>query len=117
MLNKFIAITFLTVTLGMASAAQAEEQYMNLWPKQRAGHDSVMADHTASYEARGKAYTEHLYATGGEVPMEPDVEFSGGEIQPVPINIGQVAEMVKSTGDVTVTQQPSPSTQTAATPQ
>lgn len=113
MLNKLIAMTLIVMVLGMASAAQAEEQLMVLWPKQRAAHDVVMADHTAAYEARGQAYVDHMYATGSEEPMEPDADFTmGQEIQPVPINVGQVAEMVKGADGKTA----DPDAQTAATP-
>ena len=113
MLNKLIAVSVIVMALGMSSAARAEEKLMVLWPKQRAAHSETMADHAAAYEARGKAYTDHLYDTGGEEPSEPDADFSmGQDIQPVPINVGQVAEMVKGAEGTT----PAPANQTAATP-
>lgn len=112
MLNKFIVLGGVAIALGLSSAAQAEEKLMVLWPKQRAAHQIVINDHAAAYKARGQAYTDHLYETGGETPMEAADDLSlGGEIDPVPINVGQVADIVKDTQAAT------PSAQTAATPQ
>lgn len=108
MLSKFVVFSAVMMAIGFSSVAKAEEQLMVLWPKQRAAHQVVMDDHAAAYKARGQAYVDHLYATGGEEPMPAADDLSmGGEIEPVPINVGQVAEMVKETD---------PDTQTAATP-
>jgi hypothetical protein len=113
MLSKFVILGAVVMALGFSSVAKAEEQLMVLWPKQRAAHQVVMDDHAAAYKARGQAYVDHLYATGGEEQMPPADDLSmGGEIQPVPINVGQVAEMVKATEAKVAT----PDAQTAATP-
>lgn len=114
MLNKFVSLMVMVLVLGASVSAQAEEKLMVLWPKQRAAHQVKMDDQAAGYKARGQAYIEHLYATGGEEPMPaPDDLALGGEIQPVPINVGQVADIVKSTPAATT----NPASQTAATPQ
>lgn len=83
---------------GFSVSARAEERLMVLWPKQRASHQATMDEQSAAYKARGQAYVDHLYATGGEEPMEAADDLSlTGEIEPVPINVGQVADMVKAT--------------------
>ena len=116
MLNKFIVFGAVILAVGSSSAAQAQERLMVLWPKQRAAHQVVIDDRTAAYKARGQAYVDHLYATGGEEPMPAGDDLSmTGDIQPVPINVGQVADLVKDTE--ARSKLPSPSAQTAATPQ
>ncbi len=115
MLSKFVVLSALMMALGFSSVAKAEEQLMVLWPKQRASHQVTMDDQAAAYKARGQAYVDHLYATGGEEPMPAADDLSmTGEIVPVPINVGQVADMVKATEASSAT--PSPDAQTAATP-
>lgn len=113
MLSKFVILSAVLLAVGGSSAAQAEEKLMVLWPKQRAAHQVTMDDQAAAYKARGQAYVDHLYATGGEeqMPVADDLSM-GGEIEPVPINVGQVADMVKATEAKT----PSIAAQTAATP-
>jgi rhamnose utilization protein RhaD (predicted bifunctional aldolase and dehydrogenase) len=114
MLNKFVVTAVVMMAICVSSAAKAEEKLMILWPKQRAAHQIVMDDHTAAYKARGQAYVDHLYDTGGEEPMPAADDLSmGGEIEPVPINVGQVAEMVKATE---AKSKVAPDAQTAATP-
>ena len=113
MLNKFVVLGAMVMALGCSSVAKAEEQLMVLWPKQRAAHQIVMDDHAAAYKARGQTYVDHLYATGGEVELPPADDLSmAGEIEPVPINVGQVADMVKATEAAST----APDAQTAATP-
>lgn len=111
--SSLLALT--TLTLVFPSFAQAEEQLMILWPKQRAAHQIVMDDQAAAYKARGQAYVDHLYATGGEeqMPAPDDVSLTG-DIRPIPINIGQVANIVKDTP--AGSQILSPDTQTSAPP-
>lgn len=129
MLNKFIAIHLMAAVIlcaGVSSGLAADEKLMVGWPKQRAEHTQDIADRAASYEARGKAYTEHLYATGGETSIDADMSVGEGlsqDIDPIPLNVGQIADMVKqSAGDgpqnadgTPVLQ--SPSDQAGATPQ
>lgn len=116
MLGKFIMLGAVAVVLGFPVVSRAEEQLMVLWPKQRGAHQSVMDEQAASYKARGQAYVDHLYATGGEEPMPENDDLSlTGEIQPLPINIGQVADLVKGTEAKSANT--SPDSQTAATPQ
>lgn len=115
MLNKFIVFSAVIMAVGFSSVAKAEEQLMVLWPKQRAGHQVTMDEQSAAYKARGHAYVDHMYTTGGETPMPYGDELSmTGEIEPVPINVGQVADLVKGTE---ARSQPTPSAQTGATPQ
>lgn len=112
MFNKFIVFGAVMMALGLSLPAKAEEKLMVLWPKQRAAHQATIEDHAAAYKARGQAYVDHLYDTGGEEEMPPADDLTlGGEIDPVPINVGQVADIVKDTQAST-----SPAAQTAATP-
>lgn len=113
MFNKFFLSGAVLIAMGLPHAAKAEEKLMVLWPKQRAAHQIVMDDHAAAYKVRGQAYVDHLYATGGEeeMPAADDLGL-GGEIEPVPINVGQVAAIVKDTQAAST----SPAAQTAATP-
>ena len=84
---------------------KSHEKYMVLWPKERAAHQQAMDERAVAYKARGQDYVDHLYATGGETPMPDDTnmyEFEGvkeGVIKPQPVDIEQVAKIVKeSTG-------------------
>lgn len=109
MLNKSVGLAVVVMAMTLSSVAfAAEEKLMVLWPKQRAAHQNTMDDNAAAYKARGQAYVDHLYETGGETPMGDDM--SQTEIEPVPINVGQVADMVKEADA------PSPDVQTGATP-
>jgi hypothetical protein len=115
MVRTFVTFGLMMSVVGFSSAAFAEEKLMVLWPKQRAAHQITMDDQAAAYHARGQAYVDHLYDTAGEEPMPPADDFMGqGEIQPVPINVGRVAEMVK--GADANAKVPSPDAQTAPTP-
>lgn len=82
---------------------QADEQVMNLFPKQRASHQEQVDSYAAHYQERGQAYVDHMYATGGEEPMEPDTllvgELKDESIDTVPIDTGEVADLVKQAED------------------
>ncbi|MBL8637789.1 MAG: hypothetical protein JNN09_04760 [Alphaproteobacteria bacterium] len=82
---------------------QADDQVMNLFPKQRASHQEQVDSYAAHYQERGQAYVDHMYATGGEEPMEPDTllvgELKDESIDTVPIDTGEVADLVKQAED------------------
>lgn len=81
---------------------QADEQVMNLFPKQRASHQEQVDSYAAHYQERGQAYVDHMYSTGGEEPMEPDIligELKDESIDTVPIDTGEVADLVKQAED------------------
>lgn len=82
-----------------AGGVQADDQLMILFPKQRASHQEQMDAYSAHYLERGQAYVDHLYATGGEEPMEPDsllvTELKDDPIETVPVDTAEVADLVK----------------------
>ncbi len=98
MIKRSAAAIIVISMIGASSPVQAEEQLMNLWPNQRAKHLSASEDAAAKYKARGQAYVDHMYATGGEEPIAPDTEFvvdSASDVDPVRLNIKQVSDIVK----------------------
>ncbi len=91
-----------SLVLLVTSSAQADDQVMNLFPKQRASHQDQMDAYAAHYQERGQAYVDHMYATGGEEPMEPDTligELKDESLDTVPIDTGEVADLVKQAED------------------
>lgn len=90
--------SILTLSL-MPVTAQAEEQLLTLFPKQRAAHQDKMDATQMRYLARGQEYIDHLYATGGEEVMsEPEGfmdEMDIEESDTVPINVNEVATIIK----------------------
>lgn len=80
----------------ISGSAMAGDQLMVLYPHQRAAHQSKMDENAARYWARGQDYVDHLYATGGEEPMpESDDLLDELDDNVVPVDVGQVADMVK----------------------
>jgi hypothetical protein len=98
--DLFKAACFLVFLL--TGPAQADDQLMNLFPKQRASHQEQMDAYAAHYQERGQAYVDHTYATGGEEPMEPDTligDLKDESIDTVPVDAGEVADLVKQAED------------------
>lgn len=86
----------------VAGPVQADDQLMTLFPKQRASHQEQVDVYAGHYQERGQAYVDHLYATGGEEPMEPDTligELKDESIDTVPVDTGEVADLVKQAED------------------
>ena len=89
----------------MPFAAKAEEQLMELWPKQRATYSIKSEENAAKYEARGRDYAAHTYATGGEEPSVPADDFmheTEPEIVPIPVNVEQVSNIVGKQADAVI---------------
>lgn len=79
--------------------AQADEELMNPWPKQRADHQSTIDSKAAEYQSRGYDYVNHQYATGGEEEMPAPEGFMDApmmENDTVPVNVDEVAKIIKS---------------------
>lgn len=92
---------FLTlVTLCAAPQARAEEQLMELFPKQRAEHQVTIDQQAAKYQTRGQAFVDNIYANHGEVPMaDPeDLFMEMGDIEPEEVNVDEVANIIKENG-------------------
>ena len=95
MVKTFVGLSIMVTLLGFSAVAQAEEQLMPSWPNQRATHQSAIDEKTAAYKARGDAYVDHLYMSGGETQIvaESGALFNS-EVEPVPININDVVNMI-----------------------
>jgi|GEM_PF-2231315 len=104
MMKLFIFAAILTVTVPISFSAQAGEESMILFPKTREAYVAKSEEKAAKYISRGKDYVDHIYATGGETQSAPaedfmmDVSILESEIVPVPVDVGQVADIVKSDG-------------------
>ncbi len=101
--------------MGGPRTAQAEERYMTLWPNQRASHQAEIETDAEKYHARGHAYVDHLYDTGGESDItdpddlhEMDLELYPAALQPVDVDINEVAGIVKASGQGEVIENPAP---------
>lgn len=106
---KFLSFKYVIFSLACFSvllpfAAKAEEQLMELWPNQRAKYVVTSEENAAKYDSRGRDYTAHLYATGGEEPIIPAGDFmyeTEPEIDPVAVDVNQVSDIVgKYTGSI-----------------
>lgn len=95
MVKTFVGLSLMVAVLGFSAVAQAEEQLMVLWPNQRATHQVNIEEQGAAYKARGEAYVDHLYATGGETSLAPETgSMFSSDVQPVPIDITDVVNMI-----------------------
>ena len=89
---------------GLASGSvmapvMADDQLMILYPHQRESHQNKMDQNALKYQMRGQDYVEHLYATGGEEQIsEPDDFMTDLETDTVPVDAGQVANIIKDDG-------------------
>lgn len=94
---RFLGLGLIVAGLiaGVASRASADEQLMVLWPKQRASHQELMETQKQHYNARGKEYVDHIYASGGETPVTPDTELVPSEITPQPVQVDDVARIIR----------------------
>lgn len=93
---RFVIV--LAIGLFLASdSAHAEDQLLNLFPKQRAEHQAKMDNNEGKYLARGQAYVDHMYATGGEEPMTEleDLDLELGDDSTVAIDTAEVAKIIK----------------------
>jgi hypothetical protein len=104
---KITLLRCLALCLGLLAplTAHAEEKLMELWPNQRAKHFVQSQDAAARYEARGQNYVDHLYTTGGESPIEPAADYMADgqpEIDPVPVDVNQVSQIVGTTEGTTI---------------
>lgn len=103
---SLFVILLLLFLVGIAPATHAEEQLMNLWPNQRAAHNAEMEADAAQYQVRRQEYTDHLYTTGGEKPMDEldglhDIMSDYPSIEPIPVDVGEVADIIKSSDNQT----------------
>lgn len=98
---KFLGLCLIVVAsfAGFASNVRAEEELMVLWPKQRTAHQATMDAQAQHYQSRGKEYVDHLYATHGEEPITPDVELVPSEITPEPVQVDDVARIIRDKAD------------------
>ena len=97
MKNLIVKYLLVAIFLITPYAAHAEERLVDLWPNQRAKHLVKSQENAARYEARAQDYVAHNYATGGEVPIEPADDFmveSQPEIDPVPVDVNQISNIV-----------------------
>ena len=101
--SKWVLLVVLAIVSGgsYGSVAQADDQLMILFPQQREKHQNTMDEQAAAYEARGQAFVDHLYATGAEESMPVpegfmDVSLELGDT--VPVNVDEVADIVKESG-------------------
>ncbi|MDY0029536.1 MAG: hypothetical protein RBR86_06300 [Pseudobdellovibrionaceae bacterium] len=82
-----------------AKPAQAEEQLLNLWPTQRSLHDREMDITAKKYQDRGQEYVDQLYSSHGEKYL-PETLGIHDElnlppmIEPEPVDVNEVAEMI-----------------------
>lgn len=120
--KHYTPVTQLSLTLaaiiammGGPGTAQAEERYMTLWPNQRASHQADIETDAEKYHARGQSYVDHLYDTGGESDItdpddlhEMDLELYPAALQPVDVDINEVAGIVKASGQGEVIENPAP---------
>lgn len=100
MTSKWVLLAVLLAGFVGANApvVQADDQLMILYPNQRAKHQFKMDENAANYEARGQAYVDHLYATGGEETMPAPDGFMDESLDvedTVPVNVDEVADIVK----------------------
>ena len=105
MVSRLVLMAVLALCVA-PSAAQAEEQLLVLWPKQRAAHQEQMDDNAVKYLARGQSYIDHLYATGGEEEMPAPEGFMDEPLEvsdTVPVNVNEVADIIKE-NDPTLSQ-------------
>ena len=98
-LGRFLTTAFAVMICVMTvSTAQAEDdRLMNLYPATRGEYLVKSEDAAARYKARGDAYVEHTYATGGEERIAPPADFMAENepLNTVPVDAGQVADIVK----------------------
>lgn len=93
---RFVIV--LAIGLFLASdSAHAEDQLLNLFPKQRAEHQVKMDNNEGKYLVRGQAYVDHMYATGGEEPMTEleDLDLELDDDSTVAIDTAEVAKIIK----------------------
>lgn len=96
MLRVVLSVSVLSVLLSVPVVARADEQLLNLFPKQRAAHQEKMDANAQKYEARGHDYVEHLYADGSETPMsEMDDLDSLDSSETTPVDAGEVAKIIQ----------------------
>lgn len=99
---RLLATGVTILSLSASLPAQAGEQLLNLWPNQRASHAADMEGNAAEYHARGQAYVDKMYSSGGEsTSAEPEDLHMGAfdgypELTPIPINVGEVANIIKA---------------------
>ncbi len=84
----------------VSGRVMADDQLMILYPHQRESHQNKMDQNALKYQMRGQDYVEHLYATGGEEQIsEPDDFMTDLETDTVPVDAGQVANIIKDDGN------------------
>lgn len=110
----FVVAAILAI-LCSGGAAQAEERYMTLWPNQRASHQAEIESDAEVYHARGQSYVDHLYDSGGESDItdpdnlhQMDLDLYPAALQPVDVDIDEVAGIVKASGQGEVIVNPDP---------
>ncbi|MBL8639048.1 MAG: hypothetical protein JNK24_01705 [Alphaproteobacteria bacterium] len=110
-----LILSAIIAMMGGPGTAQAEERYMTLWPNQRASHQADIETDAEKYHARGQSYVDHLYDTGGESDItdpddlhEMDLELYPAALQPVDVDINEVAGIVKASGQGEVIENPAP---------
>lgn len=110
-----LAMAAILAILCTGGAAQAEERYMTLWPNQRASHQAEIESDAEVYHARGQSYVDHLYDSGGESDItdpdnlhQMDLDLYPAALQPVDVDIDEVAGIVKASGQGEVIVNPDP---------
>ena len=106
MMIKLKAMTILgllmMVSLVIVSTTVQAEEYMDLWPNQRAKHQVTMDEQAATYKSRGNDYVNHIYASGGEYPIEAPADFqSEVGLDLYPVDVKQVADIVNESTNIT----------------
>lgn len=115
---KYVVFSLACFSVSLPFAAKAEEQLMDLWPNQRAKYVIKSEENAAKFESRGRDYTAHLYATGGEEPIAPAGDFmyeTEPEIDPVAVDVNQVSDIVGEQAGAVI-EDPAASTATTVTP-
>lgn len=105
MTSKWVVLAVLAAGCvgAFAPVVQADDQLMILYPNQREKHQLKMDENAANYEARGQAYVDHLYATGGEESMPLPDGFMDESLESsdvIPVDVNEVADIVKESSEL-----------------
>ena len=92
-MSRFIFV-FAMVMVFVPCAVRAEEQLMELFPKQRAEHQAKMDNNEGKYLARGHAYVDHMYSAGGEEPMAEMEDLELDDSNTVAVDAGEIAKLI-----------------------